>query len=73
MSLTYRQTAAIYERYWERKVWEIEVGVVTNPMASFDDDKKETGVTPLNNDVIDATTDEGISQLIKAGLPVKRM
>ena len=65
MNLTYRQTACLLERYWERKVWDIETNVITNPMASFEDDKKEA--------MIDATTDASITQLQQALLPIKRV
>jgi hypothetical protein len=66
-SLTYRQTACLWERYWERKVWDIEVGVITNPMTSF----KKEGESSAPSDAIDSTTESGVSQLISMGIPVK--
>ena len=73
VSLTYRQIACLWERYWERKVWDIEVGVITNPMTSFKKEGEsadgEESFSP--SDTIDATTDDGIAQLEGMGLPVK--
>lgn len=71
-SLTWRQTACILERQWARKLWEIETGIVTNPMASFEDEKKKEPSSG-GDGTIDATTEDGIAQLQRMGLPVKRL
>jgi len=67
--MTYRQIACLWERYWERKVWNIEVGILTNPMASMEGEEGGDSAEPG----IDATTDEGISKLESLGLPIKRI
>ena len=53
-------------------MWDIEVSVITNPMASFKkEDENNENHAPL--DIIDATTNDGISQLESLRLPVKIM
>lgn len=41
MRLTYRQVAALWERYSRRLQWEIELSIKTNPMFSSDEDEDE--------------------------------
>jgi hypothetical protein len=65
LGLTWRQIDCLWERYWERKMWELEINILTNPMAG---DGGESDVP-----TIDATTDEGLSALVGMGIPVKRI
>ena len=50
-------------------MWNIEVGILTNPMASMEGEEGGDSAEPG----IDATTDEGISKLESLGLPIKRI
>jgi hypothetical protein len=49
-------------------MWELEISIVTNPLAGGESGSSEPGVP-----TIDATTDEGLSLLVSQGVPVKRM
>lgn len=68
-ALTYRALMCLYERYWAKIEWEIEVNIKTNPMASFDDEKTKT----KDNNTIDLDQIDDISYLKSLGIPVKEI
>ena len=45
LALTYRQVGCLWERYWKRKTWEIEVSIKTNPMAMGEGDSPSSAPT----------------------------
>lgn len=63
MQLTYRQISCLWERYWTRKAWDIEVSMLSNPLSGGSKDE--------DGDTIDASTDEGLEQLKGSGFPIK--
>jgi len=66
--LTYRQIECLWERYWDRKLWDIEVQAAMNPFGGSDEDETNPDGSSV---AIDATTDEGLAQLQSMGLPIK--
>lgn len=72
MLLTFRQIATLWERYWDRTLWQLThqsklsgLGLLRGGSSAT---KPEAG---SGSNVIDATTDEGIMEMVGRGLPVK--
>lgn len=69
LSLTYRQVAMIYERLWDRKSWEIELSIASNPFCGSDDES-DTSADGFN--LLDGTTDEGLQDIAsQLNIPIK--
>jgi hypothetical protein len=65
-SLTYRCVACLWERYWDRERYKIELAVKMNPFGGGSGKKDDPNTT-----YIDATTDEGWDKLVSDNFPVK--
>ena len=74
MRLTFRQVACLWERYLHKQQWNLKMQIDLNPFltrkkkGSQDPSSRETEGTVTG---IDATSDDGIAQMIASGLPVK--
>ena len=74
MRLTFRQVACLWERYLHKQQWNLKMQIDLNPFLTR---KKKGGKGESTTDTggkvtgIDATSDEGIAQMIASGLPIK--
>lgn len=74
LGLTYRQVACLFERYWDRRVWDLEVQAAMNPFAGEKKDGPEDSMEEIFNQPAINITDPGGEAFLanELGIKVKR-
>lgn len=67
MTLTFRQIGCLWERYWDRVMWNLKQQAKLNGLGLVGESSTESD----NASKIDATTDDGLMEMKSRGLPVK--
>lgn len=74
MRLTFRQVACLWERYLHKQRWQLKMQIDLNPFLTRNkkgvrgESTSDNGGTTTG---IDATSDDGIAQMMAKGLPIK--
>lgn len=77
MFLTYRQVACLWERYWDRKVWEFKQAARLNPFFSEKPEsgqhrpKEKDGNQYKSADKVDLTGDDAMDIAAQYGIKIK--
>lgn len=76
MVLTFRQIGTLWERYWDRKMWELShsgggLGALFGSGVGASSATSELGQSSDTKHTIDATSDAGVQEMLAKGLPVK--
>lgn len=73
LGLTYRQVACLYERYWDRQVWDLEVQAAMNPFGGEKKPGPEDSMEEIfNQPAIDITAPGSDAFLSEMGIKVRR-
>lgn len=71
--LTFRQVATLWERYWDRTMWHLTQQAKLGGLGGLLGSGSSTGSSEARDTTktIDATTEDGIMELVGKGLPIK--
>lgn len=71
MRLTYRQVACLWERYWDRHIWGLEVQTAMNPLVEKKDEASYDSLEEIFNQPAIDITAPGSEHYLEQELGIK--